>query len=316
MRIKELDYLKGVMIILVITFHLVYFEHLYPYAKQVVYTFHMPVFLLISGYLMNISKKWGAFLLTMVGLVIPYLVMESSYIIMASLLPINEHIDNLTVGVFFDKLLRHPLGPYWYLYTLILCGLTYRGIMGTTIPLLSRFILMGLIYYLFSNVLGILSFPLTIYFLIGAVLRQSQMEFTRFFRSSPFAILAFVLLILQPLYLSPSTLGGALIVYVAISSCLCAFRYSHQLLNDFVAFLGRNSLLLYVFSPIFTILCKQMVPYLAFDKTGILFLIASLVVCVSGSLAIGYLMDLLRISPLFFRKQRVVSPFLPDNPKS
>ena len=45
MRIKELDYLKGVMIILVITFHLVYFEHLYPYAKQVVYTFHMPVFL-------------------------------------------------------------------------------------------------------------------------------------------------------------------------------------------------------------------------------------------------------------------------------
>ena len=39
MRIKELDYLKGVMIILVITFHLVYFEHLYPYAKQVVYTF-------------------------------------------------------------------------------------------------------------------------------------------------------------------------------------------------------------------------------------------------------------------------------------
>ena len=35
MRIKELDYLKGVMIIFVITFHLVYFEHLYPYAKQV-----------------------------------------------------------------------------------------------------------------------------------------------------------------------------------------------------------------------------------------------------------------------------------------
>ena len=118
MRIKELDYLKGVMIILVITFHLVYFEHLYPYAKQVVYTFHMPVFLVISGYLMNISKKWGAFMLTIVGLVIPYLVMESSYTVMASLLPINEHIDHLTAGVFFDKLLLHPLGPYWYLHTL------------------------------------------------------------------------------------------------------------------------------------------------------------------------------------------------------
>ena len=167
MRIKELDYLKGVMIILVITFHLVYFEHLYPYAKQVVYTFHMPVFLLISGYLMNISKKWSTFLLTIVGLVIPYLVMESGYTVMASLLPINEHIDHLTVGVFFDKLLLHPLGPYWYLHTLILCGLTYR-LINRTIPMI-------LVFYLFSHVLGILSFPLAMYFLIGAVLRLGRL---------------------------------------------------------------------------------------------------------------------------------------------
>lgn len=316
MRIKELDYLKGVMIILVITFHLVYFEHLYPYAKQVVYTFHMPVFLVISGYLMNISKKWGAFMLTIVGLVIPYLVMESSYTVMASLLPINEHIDHLTAGVFFDKLLLHPLGPYWYLHTLILCGLTYRLVVGMTIPIISRMILMGLVYYFCSYVLGILSFPLAMYFLIGAVLRQSQTAFTRFFLPSAFAILAFALLICEPAYLSTATLGGLFIVYLVISGCLFLFRYSHRTVLNVMGFLGRNSLLLYVFSPIFTILCKQLVPYLAFDKTGILFLIASLVVCISGSLAIGYLMDVLRISPLFFRKQRVVSPYLPNSPKS
>ena len=313
MRIKELDYLKGVMIILVITFHLVYFEHLYPYAKQVVYTFHMPVFLLISGYLMNISKKWGAFLLTIVGLVIPYLVMESGYIVMASMLPINEHIDHLTVGLFFDKLLLHPLGPYWYLHTLILCGLTYRLIMGTVLNnWMIRTIPMILVFYLFSHVLGILSFPLAMYFLTGTVLRQSQTDFVRFFHSSAFAILAFALLICEPAYLSPATLGGLLIVYLVISGCLFLFSYSHRSVLNVIGFFGRNSLLLYVFSPIFTILCKQMVPYLTFDKSGMLFLIASLIVCVSGSLAIGYLMDLLRISPLFFRKQRVVSPITPD----
>ena len=304
MRIKELDYLKGVMIILVITFHLVYFEHLYPYAKQVVYTFHMPVFLLISGYLMNISKKWSTFLLTIVGLVIPYLVMESGYTVMASLLPINEHIDHLTVGVFFDKLLLHPLGPYWYLHTLILCGLTYR-LINRTIPMI-------LVFYLFSHVLGILSFPLAMYFLVGTVLRQSQTDFIRFFQPSVLAILVFALLICEPAYLSPATLGGLLIVYLVISGCLFLFRYSHRSVLNVIGFFGRNSLLLYVFSPIFTILCKQLVPYLAFDKSGMLFLIASLVVCISGSLAIGYLMDLLRISPLFFRKQRVVSPISPD----
>ena len=317
MRIKELDFLKGVMIILVITFHLVYFEHLYPYAKQVVYTFHMPVFLIISGYLMNISKKWMAFLLTIVGMAIPYLVMESGYIVMASLLPINEHIDNLTVGLFFDKLLLHPLGPYWYLHTLILCGLTYYAVFRYTAARpLTRFMLMALACYLCGQVLGILSFPLAIYFLIGAVLRQSQTEFLRIFQSSPFAILAFALLIFEPAFLSPATLGGLLIVYMAISGCLFIFKYLHQSVSNTICFLGRNSLMLYVFSPIFTILCKQMVPYLAFDKTGLLFLILSLIVCISGSLAIGYLMDILRISPLFFRKQRVVSPFLPDSPKS
>jgi fucose 4-O-acetylase-like acetyltransferase len=308
MRIKELDYLKGVMIVLVITFHLVYFEHLYPYAKQVVYTFHMPVFLIISGYLMNISKTWKDFLLTIVGLAVPYLVMESGYVVMASLLPINEHIDNLTAGVFFDKLLLHPLGPYWYLHTLILCGLTYRCL-NSIIP-------MVLVFYLLSHVLGLLTFSLAICFMVGAALRQSQTDFLHFFRSSPFAILAFALLICEPAYLSPATLGGVLIVYMAISSCLFAFRYASRPVLNVIGFLGRNSLLLYVFSPIFTILCKQLVPCLAFDKTGILFLIASLAVCISGSLAIGYVMDMLRISPLFFRKQRVVSPFLPDSPKS
>ena len=55
-RLQELDFLKGVLIVLVISFHLVFIEQKYPYAKQVVYAFHMPAFLLVSGYLMNIGK--------------------------------------------------------------------------------------------------------------------------------------------------------------------------------------------------------------------------------------------------------------------
>lgn len=55
-RIDELDFLKGVLIILMISFHLVYFSELHPYVKQVVYTFHMPGFLMMSGFLMNVSK--------------------------------------------------------------------------------------------------------------------------------------------------------------------------------------------------------------------------------------------------------------------
>ena len=56
-RVKELDFLKCIFIILMIIFHLVYIGDSYPYAKQVVYTFHMSAFLVISGYLNNVNKK-------------------------------------------------------------------------------------------------------------------------------------------------------------------------------------------------------------------------------------------------------------------
>ena len=64
-RIAELDYLKSIFILLMIVFHLVYIGDKYPYAKSLVYTFHMPAFLIISGYVMNIAKGIRPFLRTM-----------------------------------------------------------------------------------------------------------------------------------------------------------------------------------------------------------------------------------------------------------
>ena len=60
-RIKELDYLKSIFILLMIVFHLVYIGDKYPYIKQIVYTFHMSAFLIISGYLDNVQKDIKSF---------------------------------------------------------------------------------------------------------------------------------------------------------------------------------------------------------------------------------------------------------------
>ena len=48
-RVKEIDYLKCIFITLMIIFHLVYIGDKYPYAKQIVYTFHMSAFLIIRA---------------------------------------------------------------------------------------------------------------------------------------------------------------------------------------------------------------------------------------------------------------------------
>ena len=107
-RVEEIDFLRCVLILLMITFHIVYIGDTYGAAKQFVYTFHMPAFLLVSGYLCNTAKSAKEFLRAMLWIFIPYLVMETGYVVMASLLPIREHIDNLTAGVLLEKLFLHP----------------------------------------------------------------------------------------------------------------------------------------------------------------------------------------------------------------
>lgn len=325
-RIKELDFLKGVLILLVISFHLVWFEQLHPDIKQVVFTFHMPGFLLISGYLMNIGKEPRQFLKTMLWLAVPYLVMESAYIYMASILPINEHIDNLTPTDFLDRLLLHPIGIYWYLHTLILCGAIYYIIYrygaggreqgagevfqqerrsGNLLPLAPcpLFLLTGIIYYALSCAFGMLTFSSSMYFLAGALMRQTGREFRSFFSSTKFAVLVFILLAFLSDSPNQSTFVGVLIVYFAISSLLWSYTITPPKGGRGVCFLGRNTLPLYIFSPVFTFLCKRFVPYLQFDPTGLLFLIVSLVCCVCGGLMIAWLMDLTGISRFFFGRK-------------
>ena len=332
-RIVELDYLKGILILLVISFHLVYFEQLHPDIKQVVYAFHMPGFLLLSGYLMNVAKPPKSFLRTLLFLAVPYIVMESGYICMASLLPINEHIEHLTPAVFLDRLLLHPLGPYWYLHTLILCEAIYyiicRTISQQTHPqplpcregrrypsrwyiLLSlqgrgweRVLLTGIIYYALSRGLDMMTFSSALYFLAGAAIRQSGMDFRSVFWASPFAVIAFFLLAFLSDSPTQSSIAGVLIIWSALSSLLWSYKLLPYKGRTGGVFLGRNSLVLYVFSPIFTILCKQFVPYLRFDPTGLLFLFVSLAFCVAGSLAIAWAMDFAGISRFFFGRKAI-----------
>ena len=293
MRIKELDYLKGVMIILVITFHLVYFEHLYPYAKQVVYTFHMPGFLIISGYLMNVEKPWRQFLKTLCSYAVPYLVMESGYIVMASVLPIREHIDELTVGVFFEKLFLHPLGPYWYLLTLLVCGALYAAVS-------SRVILLGIIFFAIAKWVGMITLPCALYFLAGVVIRRSGIGFTDVFKGSFLAIVAFALLAWFPENCRMDAAGGVLMVYLAISGLLWAFQYARAWVKDGLLYLGQRTMPLFLFSPLFTFLCKPLVPYLSFDPTCMLFLAISLAICVSGSLMVDWVIRKTGLSRWFY----------------
>ncbi len=307
-RAEELDFLKCVLILLMIAFHLVYIGDTYPYAKQIVYTFHMPAFLIVSGYLMKTERPFRSFGRTLLFFLIPYALMEGGYIACASILPIREHIDSLTTSVFLTHLLLHPLGPYWYLHTLVLCGASlYVVSRYVRAKLLTQLILLALLFAAYALLFGIVSLPMSLYFLAGAALRRSGLPFTRVFQPSVLAVAAMALLAAFPDNLQSPSVGSAMIVYLSICTCLYAYQLSRGRIRSAALFLGRNTLVLFLFSPIFTILCKAFQPYLLFEPTGMLFLAVSLVFCVAGSLVLGWIADRTGASRLFFGRKHVLS---------
>ena len=88
--------------------------------NKIVYTFHMSAFLIISGYLANNRKDARSFLRKFLWIFIPYACMEAAYTVMSHFLPVRESVDAITPTVLLDKIFLHPMGPYWYLHTLIL----------------------------------------------------------------------------------------------------------------------------------------------------------------------------------------------------
>ena len=94
-RIVQLDFLKCVFILHVIMIHLVYLGQTYPWLKGFFLLYTTPVFFVISGFLAHVDKPFTEFCQKVKWWLVPYIVMEGLYIILASILPINEHIDRL-----------------------------------------------------------------------------------------------------------------------------------------------------------------------------------------------------------------------------
>ena len=310
-RIDELDFLKCIFILLMITFHLAYIGDTYPYLKQVVYTFHIPAFFIISGYVMHIDKPFSAFLRSVLWLIVPYIIMESGYVIMASVLPIREHINNLTFDVFINKLFVKPIGPYWYLHSLVICSIVYYlSFLGFKKQrnITSRIVVSSIVLGFLSVYCELISLSSVFYFFIGVSVKQSSVDFLSFFKSSWMAVIGFVILTVNPNNLDRFKIGGVLITYLSICSLLAIYKVLPHFISSFFNYIGRHTLVLLLFSPLFTILVKPLAGILSFDSSGLLFISLALIVTVCGCLLIGALTDYLGISRFIFGKERIIEP--------
>lgn len=307
-RIKELDYLKSILILLMVAFHLVYIGDKYPYIKQIVYTFHMPAFLIISGYLTNVQKDIRSFMKKLLWIFIPYLCMETGYVLMSHILPVRENVPEISSNILLHKIFIKPLGPYWYLHTLIICSLLYYlTFRYTRMKTISQVILLGLGLFAVSYWGGIIVLANAIYFLAGVIIKQSKLPFIRIFQPSLLALVPMILLCCFPDNLNRGILAGITITYLAIIISLYAHSYLSKEIKQCSYFIGRNTLVIFLFSPLFTILCKMFLSFLFFEPTGILFMIISVAITVSGCIVIAWSMDKLHFSRFFFGQDAILN---------
>lgn len=306
-RILELDFLKCVFILLMIVFHLVYIGNRYPVAKAFVYTFHMPGFLIISGYLLHVQKPVPQFLRYIQWIFVPYLLMESGYVVMASVLPIREHIQQLTFGLFLDKLFLHPLGPYWYLHTLMLCGIVTYIVAQFAGRHRVWMLLCVLLCLWVLAFLGLVTWINAVYFCVGVALRLYHRPFVDTFHPAWWSFIGIVLVATcVPNALQRHTIGGMLIVYFVISFLLWLYPYLPKGMEKISLFIGRNSLILLLFSPMFTVLSKLFQSYLLFEPSGMLFMLVALLFTVVGSFTVAYILQKLHIARYVFGKSRII----------
>ncbi len=309
-RVLQLDYLKGVFILLMVVFHLQHINQTYPLLCKAVYTFHMPAFLIISGYLINLNKDIMSFGKSMLRLAVPYLVFETLYLLMIFFMGkafgTSNQIENLDLWEFLLKILTSPVGPYWYIHTLIICSTIYYFIHKLCKKEeFAGLILTGLALYGISNVISGLEWRNVIYFLIGLCIQRSNRNFIETIPPSFIAIFPLILLFSSSDNFYRESIAGVAITVLMISLLLYTYNHASSMLRRFSCYLGKNSLAIVVFSPAFTIITKKVVPYFAFDPTAISFLLFALCFVISGCLFTAWLFDKLHISKFIFLKDKL-----------
>lgn len=316
-RNTDIDWIRAILIILMILIHIVSFGNAYPQLKAGILSFMMPTFLIITGYLVNIEKspkEMGRYLMC---LALPYVIMVTGFSVLSYFMPVRDGITELSLSQICEKIFVTSIGPYWFIQTMIICGILYYvsfkgAIWGTlrqgktTMSTTTSLFIFATLLLLQSKTPALSPSAATYYF-IGAVLRQCHIGFDRIFRPSPVALLLWInLLGLEEWYD-----WGTLAIVFSCWCCISSLMWIHSLINHLqdnacvrkteatLLYMGRNTLPIYLFHPIFTMAAKFYHPLFSWDRSEIIFALVTIFIAIAGSIGIAKMMEKTRLAYLF-----------------
>lgn len=316
-RNTDIDWIRAILIILMILIHIVSFGNAYPQLKAGILSFMMPTFLIITGYLVNIeksSKEMGRYLMC---LALPYVIMVTSFSVLSYFIPVRDGITELSLSQICEKIFVTSIGPYWFIQTMIICGILYYvsfkgAIWGTlrqgktTMSTTTSLFIFATLLLLQSKTPALSPSAATYYF-IGAVLRQCHIGFDRIFRPSPVALLLWLLLLGMEEWYD----WGTLAIVFSCWCCISSLMWIHSLIKRLqdnasvqkteatLLYIGRNTLPIYLFHPIFTMAAKFYHPLFSWDRSEICFALVTIFIAIAGSIGIAKMMEKTHLAYLF-----------------
>ena len=316
-RNTDIDWIRAILIILMILIHIVSFGNTYPQLKAGILSFMMPTFLIITGYLVNIEKspkEMGRYLMC---LALPYVIMVTGFSVLSYFMPVRDGITELSLSQICEKIFVTSIGPYWFIQTMIICGILYYvsfkgAIWGTlrqgktTMSTTTNLFIFATLLLLLSKTPALSPSAATYYF-IGAVLRQCHIGFDRIFRPSPVALLLWInLLGLEEWYD-----WGTLAIVFSCWCCISSLMWIHSPIKrlqdnasvrkteDTLLYIGRNTLPIYLFHPIFTMAAKFYHPLFSWDRSEICFALVTIFIAIAGSIGIAKIMEKTHLAYIF-----------------
>jgi fucose 4-O-acetylase-like acetyltransferase len=304
----EIDYAKGILITLMVMFHLGQFNTHYPEMKACVYSFHMSGFLLLSGYLFSYKKEIGAFCCHIRGLLVPYIIFELLYLIGLGYLGKYLGASNVFDGNIAELIhcvLSKPSGTYWYLHTLIICSVVYY--LTSSIHKISdvgALITAGIVQFLISMVVEGLHWENVMYFMIGATIRRMQINLPNSILASWYCLFGIVAIIFFTEEYDRFSISGIGLTFMVVGFLFWMYKcMPNNIMSKVVCYVGKNSLAIVLFSPILTIITKSYVPLFKFDDTAILWMLVSVMIVHSLSFISIKLADVSHISKVMTGKK-------------
>lgn len=137
-RNTDLDFIRAILIVLMILIHIVSFGNAYPHLKAGILSFMMPTFLIITGYLVNIEKTGRQMGNYLKCLALPYVIMVTGFSVLSYYMPVRDGITELSLSQIGEKIFITSIGPYWFIQTMIICGALYYSASAEGIGMITQ----------------------------------------------------------------------------------------------------------------------------------------------------------------------------------